>query len=248
MARPLGAPSRATRRSSVLAFSLLLVALAACGDPEYQYLRDPGGDTAFKIPQEWTVFSKAAVLGIPEGGSQPQTPDPIEWLYGFDADPNPSRGHLLNGQDLSTNYPAGIAFVQRLNPQLRDQVNFSTLRNLLFPVDGFSPDDIQFIAFEDLLLDGGVRGSHLEFRFREAALPEAVANLASQGMASGPSGLGGVSGRLFAPTFVHVSQVSLLDARTDRVYYIAVLCSAECFQSHALQIRSIIDSWTVKPS
>jgi hypothetical protein len=38
-----------------------------------------------------------------------------------------------------------------------------------------------------------------------------------------------------------------VDADTSRVYYLAVLCSAECFNRNRSDIEAIVDSWTVLP-
>ena len=66
----------------------LAMALAACGSPSYEYVRNTEARTAFKIPIDWTVFDEAALQGE-AAGPPVNTPDPVEWLVGLDGDPSP---------------------------------------------------------------------------------------------------------------------------------------------------------------
>jgi hypothetical protein len=254
---PISLLQRALRgRGSIRLWSVLVVgalALTSCADRAFEYVRDSERGTAFKVPSDWTVFDKQEFLGIPDGATS-TSPDPIEWLVAIDGAPSPSVGHVLNNTELSTDFPQGLAFVVRLNPRIRDQVSFEYLRNMVFPVDALSqnPDNLQMLGYKDLLLDDGVRGIQLEYQFRESALEEALQAAQQQGAAPPPEGTprpsGGNSTGLFLTSFVRVHQIALLDANTNRVYFIAVMCQADCYDRNSSAIQSIIDSWTVRPA
>ena len=60
--------------------------------------------------------------------------------------------------------------------------------------------------------------------------------------------LGGVHAALLSPDFVTVDQMAYVNADSSRVYIMAVLCSAACYQRNDVPISSsIVDSWTVLP-
>jgi hypothetical protein len=251
----IGRGRRTGRRLAMIA-GVLPVLLAACGTPGYQYIRNTSTRSAFKIPTGWTTFDKATYLGLPSG-PQPSAPDPIRWLVALDGSPSPSVSHIVNSSDLATTYPQGLALVYHLNPVTRDSVSLQKLRNFLFPVDFFqNPDDIQFLSYNDsVLLDQNrVHGVKLSYQFRENALPDAIsASQQQQGEstggppAPGASLVGGSFSSGLGPTFVHVDQVAYLDANSQNVYFLALLCSATCFDRNHAAIETAVSSWTVLP-
>lgn len=229
-----------------LALALLLgvgaLALPACGETAFRYVRNSDTRTAFKVPNDWTVFDKQAFLRLPPG-PEASTPDPIEWLVALDGDPSPDVQHVLNAEDLATRHPQGIALVFTLSPENRDQASLRYVRNFLVPVDDLmqlGTDNISILAYDDSLTgDGGLRGSHIVFQFRPSALGQL------QEGQGGVEGGGGTSA--FSPEFVVVNQVAYLDANAENVYLMALMCSAECYADHQQDIDDAIDSWTVRP-
>ena len=59
--------------------------------------------------------------------------------------------------------------------------------------------------------------------------------------------LGGSGVAVLSPEFVQVNQTAYLDPATNRLYFIAVLCSAECYARNRGDIDVTVDSWTVLP-
>jgi hypothetical protein len=220
----------------VVAIALLGLVLGGCGPPSHRYVRNTEQRTAFKLPADWTVYDEQQLLGQGETASA-DTPDPREWLVGFDADPSPSIAHVVgSGGSFATDYPSGIAAVFRLSPQQRDQVSLGQLRNLIVPIDTIveelGQEAVRVLAYDDRLMREGFRGLHLEFQVLESA----IAQVGDQ------TGSG-----LLNDTYVHVSQTAYLDETTDRVYVFAVMCSAECFARNRGEIQTAVDSWTVLP-
>lgn len=222
----------------LLVVAVASTSLAACGSPSYEYVRNTEAKTAFKVPHEWTLFDEAAMQGDPPG-AQASTPDTIEWLVGLDADPSPAREHVLSLADgYDTAFPQGMAVVYQLSTQVRDRVNLELLRNLLIPIDQIRDDvgveAINMIAYDDHLDVDGFRGLHLEAQVSISAL-ETV---------EGIGGAGGAS-LLVSDDYLHINQTAYMDPTTDKVYILALLCSADCYARNRSDIETVVNSWAV---
>ena len=229
--------SRTLPRSLVALGAVLLVTLSACGQPEYRYVRNTEARTAFKVPHDWQVFDETQA-----GEGQASTPDPVNWLIGLDGDPQPAAGHILSSQDeLATEYPQGIAAVITLNSRLRDQANVGTLRNLVLPVDGLQEevgaDAVTLLAYDDRIVKDGFRGMHMEVQVADSALKTYNAGAAAS---TSEPGLAGES-------YIHMTQTAYYDPTTDKVYFLAVLCEANCYSRNRGDIETVINSWAVIP-
>lgn len=238
-------------RYILASFSLMVLAVS-CAAPRYEYVRNTSLRTAFKVPRQWKVFDRETLLGLPPG-PQPSTPDPIRWLVGIDGDPQPSVSNVLDPAALNTDYPQGVALVQRFSFDDRDRSSFNALRNYLFPVDTLLQDanSAQVLSYDDSIDNDGVRGLHIVFQFRASSLASAQAS-ATQTATSGAADLqrtllGGLQAALLSPDYVTVDQMAFVNADSSQVYFIAVLCSAACYQRNSSDISSIVDSWTVLP-
>jgi hypothetical protein len=250
---------RVRGRSPLLATLAGLLAvsfvLAACSPPEYRYVRDSSTRTAFRVPTAWTLYDEATVLGEIQG-QQGDQPDPIRWLVGLDGDPTASVGHILNGADLGTDYPQGIAVVQQLSFVERDNESLSYLRNFMFPIDQLIQNDsnAKVVTYDDEIQDGNLRGLHMVISFREAALADARAAAAAAGTSGTPAInsdklqralLGGTGANVLTPGFVEFDQKAYVDDATHNVYLVIMLCSSECYSRNHAQIEGAVDSWTV---
>jgi hypothetical protein len=248
------------RRSSVLVTLAGLLALSfvlsACSPPQYRYVRDSSTKTAFRIPTAWTTYDEAAVLGEVAGQQTGDQPDPIRWLVGMDGDPSASVGHILNGADLATDYPQGIAIVQQLSFVERDSESLSYLRNYMFPIDQLiqNESNAKVVTYNDEVQKGTLRGLHMVISFRESALADARAAAAAAGTGGAPAVnsdklqralLGGSGTSVLTPGFVEFDQAAYVDDATHNVYLVIMLCSSECYQRNRAQIEGTVDSWTV---
>jgi hypothetical protein len=209
-------------------------ALSACGSPDYEYVRNTEARTAFKVPIEWTVFDEATLQGE-QAGPPVDTPDPVEWLIGLDADPAPTVEHVLTQGGYFSDYPQGIAAVLQLTAEQRDGINYGALRNLILPIDQIQDqvgrEAVQVLAYDDRIEKDGFRGLHMEAQIWASALE---GDVTTDGGAV-----------LFDDRFVQISQTAYMDPASDKVYVLAVLCSAECYGRNRGDIESVIDSWAV---
>lgn len=238
-------------RRSLVSTCLILLAVS-CSAPRYEYVRNTSLRTAFKVPRDWKLFDRETLLGTPPG-PQPSTPDPIRWLVGIDGDPQPSVSHVLDPSTLNTDHPQGVALIQRSSFDDRDRSSLNSLRNYLFPVDALLQDanSAQVLSYDDSIDKDGVRGLHIVFQFRASSLASAQAST-TQTAAAGTTDLqrtllGGVHAALLSPDYVTVDQMAFVNPDATQVYFIAVLCSAACYQRNSSDISSIVDSWTVLP-
>jgi hypothetical protein len=236
------------RRASLASFCAILA--VSCAAPQYQYVRDSHTRTAFRVPTTWTIFDKQAVLGLPPG-PQASTPDPIEWLVGIDGAPQASVGHVLDTHNLASDEPQGIGLVRELSFSERDTASIAYLRNFLFPIDQLiqNESDAAVVSYDDKLDQNGFRGIQMVFQFRASALAKATASSATPS----PTGdeqlqralLGGEGVAVLSPDFVEVDQKAFIDPTSSKVYYVAILCSADCYQHNRDQITAAVESWTV---
>jgi hypothetical protein len=218
---------------------LTVTLLVACGPPSHQYVRNTEQRTAFKLPRAWTLFDESELLGDTGGEPSAGSPDPREWLVGFDADPAPAVGHVIGADGtMATDYPMGIAGVFRLSTQQRDQINLGALRNVVIPIDSISEEvgqhAVRLLEYDDHVVRDGYRGVRVEFQVLESAAAEA-AGVPVEGTA------------LLDDTYVHVSQTAYFDESTERVYVFAVMCSTECYGRNRGDIDTAVESWTVLP-
>lgn len=239
-------PRPAPRSAGLLvALAAGILSLTACGSSGFAYQRNTEVGAAFKLPNEWTTFDKSAVLGTPPG-PQPQTPDPIQWLVGFDAASGASAADLFASNG-AVAHPQGIAAVFELSATDRDTMSFQTLRNFPFPVDALSQntDDFRLVSYDDHYAPkGGYRGVRLVYQYRATALPAAESSSSGSGSSLDTSSTGPA---LLDPTFVQVSEVALVDQSTQRSYYLAVWCDASCYSRNASAIDGVVQSWAVNP-
>lgn len=251
-----GMPPRPRFRAfaAVLATSFVLGACASssAGGGGNTYMRNTNERTAFRLPQGWTTYDEATVLGQ-SGAPQGDVADPIKWLVGMDGDPAPSVSHVLNGDDVSTDYPEGIAMVQELSFAERDSMSMSTLRNYIFPVDQLIQDDNSavVVSYDDEGVKNGTRGVHMVISFREAIL--AAARQAAAGQNAPPTDsdalqralLGGGGTAILTPGWVEFNQYSVVDQSTHKLYLMILVCTSECYQRNRATIEDTVNSWTV---
>lgn len=238
------------RLATLIACSAIV--LSSCAEPSYEYVRNTDVRAAFRIPAGWAAFSEDEVLGL-GSGPPADTPDPIRWLVGLDGSPEASVDHILDRAHLAGDHPQGLVLVQDLSFIERDAASIQYLRNFIFPVDALlqNASDAQVLAYDDDVQREGFRGVHLVYQFRASAL-DTIAQADPQQQTAAPSDLqrsllGGAGVGVLSPDFVQVSQTAYLDPSSNRVYFMAVLCSATCFSRNRGDIEATVDSWTVLP-
>ncbi len=123
----------------------------------------------------------------------------------------------LSHSFVTGDYPFGQVRVRALGDEEADLYSFAMLRNEIVEVDElYQADQLEPLANVRQLTEKGLRGSRLEYSVTR-----------EQG------------------TFV-MSQVGFVDTATRNVWFLAVGCSASCYQRHKRAIHDVMDSWTVE--
>lgn len=219
---------RQLRRTAVglVAAGTMLAGLSACATPAYTYATDNADQAYFKVPSGWPqadpldVSRVQQVLGITPSG----TGGSFTWVRAYETATHPSRVALLISRT-----PVVYASVENLKTDLRNALNFNTMRDLIFPV---TPADRQLAAKAGVNLPGftvlasstittkdGVRGINEEYGFL----------------------VGGVQPVLF-------DQTVLTNSSTTKLYLLLVRCDEQCFSAHLAQIKTVVQSFTVRGS
>ncbi len=194
-----------------------VVVLAACGSPDYHYVKNTSDQTFVRVPRDWTLFDEDQLLDVsdesPEAKAQFKQ---LSWSVAFDAAPKPSLDHVLS----DAGHPTGLVQVRTLLPEQRDSFSLSDLRTLLLPFDPLSEEsqgDVEVIEAREVRQPGGLHGSEL------------LINLETD-----------------EGERVKWRQVALVDSGFRKVHLLAVSCSTDCYARNEEVIDRVITSWRVK--
>lgn len=201
----------------------VIVTTAACGAPEYTYVKNSSDRTYFKVPASWRLIDEKALKQISGGGSTPSEDSDGTWAVAYDAADVPSPAHLV---DKDTSEPIVYASVQQVPEAARAQVSLDTLRDLLLPVtpaarEGAAAGSATFTDFnlveETVLTPPGFRGVHEVFQYR---------------VQKGP-----------LQTF---DKTAYMNSDASKVYVMLLRCSSECYQARRAELESVTASFTVQ--
>jgi len=210
-------PRGAARLVPVVAAAL--VVLAACGAPEYRYVKSTSDRTYFRIPSHWTLFDEDELLRSSDQSAEAKNQfKRLTWSVAFDGSGEPSLEHILSESE----HPSGLVQVRTLLPEQRDAFRLADLRSLLLPFDPLSEEaqttgDVEVLRIRDVRRPGGLHGSEL------------LMNLKSD------------SGKI-----LKWRQVALTDANVSKIHVLAISCGDECYTANEDVIGKVIDSWKVK--
>src|SRR5262245_30568317 len=219
MRGPLSRPARLL----VLGVGLAVLAVS-CSSSGYTYVSSSDRKAFFKVPTNWKFFDKRDILVASGQSLSAETNRQLPWLIAFDSDPKPSLDHVL-ALEKAPSYPVVEARIQKLTPQLRDQLSLGGIRNVIYPIDQLlSVNAAEILAYKDVVLPGGLHGNQVTY--------DVIPNGAT-GVASGGS-------------VIRVNQTAVVDASTNTLYIFLIRCESHCFQSNRALINQIADSWTVK--
>jgi len=214
----------AGRVLSLCVVGAVVAGLNACGTPAYTYVKNSADSTYFKVPSSWQAIDQQALQNALGGDQSTANGEPASWMVAYDAADTPSPAHLV---ERDTGLPIVYATVRKLSPQMRGQVSFDSLRDMLLPVTSAARagQTAQASIFTDFtLLDesvltpgAGIRGVHEVFRYR---------------VQGGPP-----------QTF---DQTSYVNDDASKVYVLLVRCSTECYEQRRDEIQDVVSSFTVR--
>ena len=208
-------------RGGAVAFACAAaLVLGACGSG-YHYVKnstDDGSGTYFKVPEGWHIYNENEFVKSRHlSPTKAREAKANGWAVAFDGSPKPTLKHY---ESVAPRQPFGIAEVRTLGRQERDEFSLMAMRNYFVPVDDLAQSgvDVTPLRLEDITRDGGFHGQRFTFEFTIPSSNESVT----------------------------VDQVALVDAGTKAVHFLAVTCSAQCYDRNKDTINTVMDSWTVK--
>jgi hypothetical protein len=220
---------RQLRRTAVglVGAGTMLVALTACAAPSFTYAADKADQAYFKVPSDWpqvnpTALSDAQLdLSKSSAGAAGGT---FAWSRAYDSVADPAATALLAGSKT----PVVYASVQNLSSSSRAALSFDYMRDLVWPVTsgarqaaaaaGFTLTDFSLISSKTITTKGGLRGINELYEFEVGGLPDAF------------------------------DQTVLTNGSTTKLYLLMVQCYQNCFISHEAQIKTVVNSFTVRGS
>jgi hypothetical protein len=222
MAVPRGVTGRRALLRGAVAFACAaaFVVLAACGSG-YHYVKnstDDGSGTYFKVPQGWRIYNENEFVKSRHlSPTQAKDAKSSGWAVAFDGSSRPTLKHYEN---VAPKQPFGIAEVRTLGRQERDEFSLAAMRNYFVPVDDLAQSgvDVTPLRLDEFTRDGGFHGQRFTFEFTVPSSNESVT----------------------------VDQVAVIDAGTKQIHFLAITCSAQCYEHHKNTINTVMDSWTVK--
>ena len=220
---------RQLRRTAVglVTAAIMLAGLAACAAPAYNYAADDADQAYFKVPSAWpevgpqtmSVFQLS--LGTTLVGTGSGT---FAWTRAYDATPHPSASLLLVGSPT----PVVYASVHDLATDLRNALSFNQMRDLVFPVtaaarkqaaaSGINLSGFTLFGSSTITTNDGVRGINEVYGFLLGGKP------------------------------VVFDQTVLTNSSTTKLYLLLVQCDEKCFSSNVAQIKTVVQSFTVRGS
>jgi hypothetical protein len=220
MAAPRVAGRTAKRGGALLLLCAAAFALPACSGSGYQYVKNgsDGSGTYFKVPDAWRIYDENAFIKSRHlSPTKAKAARAEAWTVAFDASSRPTLKHF---NELATKQPFGIAEVRTLDPKERDEFSLMAMRNYFVPVDDLTQTGGELVPLraDEFTRDGGFHGLRLTFEFTLPTDKEAVT----------------------------VDQVSIVDAGTKEVHFLAISCRSSCYEQKKDTINKIVDSWTVK--
>jgi hypothetical protein len=195
--------------------------LAACSGSGYHYVKnstDDGSGTYFKLPEGWKIYDEDEFVKSRHlSPTQAKEAKASGWAVAFDGSPNPTLKHFRSA---APKEPFGIAEVRTLGQKERDEFSLMAMRNYFVPVDDLAQSgvDITPLRIDEFTRDGGFHGQRFAFEFTIPSSNQSVT----------------------------VDQIAVIDAGTKEVHFLAITCSAQCYEREKGTIDTVMDSWTVK--
>jgi hypothetical protein len=221
-------PRRTATTAAAAAVALAVTGLTGCGAPGYTYAADSSDQAYFKVPAGWLQVSPAALANaqsslLGQSAAGP-TGGRLAWSRAYDPAADPSATDLLAGSKT----PVVYASVQNLRDSLRAELSFNFMRDLLLPVtsgarqeasaEGEKLTGFSLVSSTTITGSDGVHGINELFEYDVGGQPDAF------------------------------DQTVLTNGATTKLYLLLVQCFQSCFVAHAAQIRTVVDSFTVRGS
>jgi hypothetical protein len=207
--------------------ALMMASLTGCAAPAYTYAADSNDQAYFKVPSGWRQVSPQLVSDAQQSISKTAAGSlggKLIWSRAYTAATDLPASRLLADSPA----PVVYASVQVLRDSLRAELSFNQMRDLILAV---TPEARQEAAAEGAKLppykllgsitvatSNGYRGIVEQYVYDIGGLPD------------------------------EFLQTVLTNSATTKVYLLLVQCLTTCFSTHAAQIETVAQSFTVRGS
>jgi len=221
MALPRVVGRRAKRGGAAAFLCAAALVVASCTGSGYHYVKNStndGSGTYFKVPEGWKIYDENEFVKSRHlSPTQAKDAKASGWAVAFDGNPRPTLKHY---ESVAPKDPFGIAEVRTLGRQERDEFSLMAMRNYFVPVDDLAQSgvDITPLRLDEFTRDAGLHGQRFTFEFTIPSSNESVT----------------------------VDQVAIVDPSTKEIHFLAITCSARCYEREKDTINTVMDSWTVK--
>jgi hypothetical protein len=214
--------------ATVIAVAAVLASAAACGAPQFTYVKNSGQKTYFKVPHAWHQIGTDTLDDVLSGTNPDSAAASVRqqlwWSVAYDASADPAPEHLLT--NAVTEQPIVYARVSQLTEPQQNAVSLDLLRNLFLPVTA----DARQAAAEALPLTG------FELLHDEVLTPR-----------SGLHGVRVVYDYELAFGVLHTFDLTaLVNNDNSKLYLMIIRCSTSCYRERAGELDTIATSFTVR--
>jgi hypothetical protein len=213
-----------------------LLLSAGCGKPAYTYVKNTDVKTYFKVPASWTsvdtsrsdTYFAIRLFGAEDPDSETvQVFKRVSWSVMYDSAQDPSGVRMAT--PVPSLSPVAYALVTPMPPALQDHLSFDLLRNLIDPV---SDSARQYVESSN-----------------PGSLPPAFELLDNQILTPTPGmhGIRVVYNEANESSFVHTYDLTALTNNDSSLLYVLLVwCTSTCYREHAVEINTVVTSFTVR--
>jgi hypothetical protein len=208
------------------AVAVAMTALAGCASPGYTYASDTSDHAYFKVPAGWQQVSPVAVRDAQLTQLSQSAAGPAGGAFAWSR-AYAGTAHLpITALFAGSRTPVVYASVQDIGSALRAALSYDFMRDLLLPVTpqarqaaaaaGQQLTGFSLVASSIVTGSGGVRGINELFEYDFGGQPDAF------------------------------DQTVLTNSSTTKLYLLLVQCYQSCFVAHENQIKTVVESFTVR--
>lgn len=216
------------RRSIHVALILVVALVAGCGSPEFEYVKNSGHKTYFKVPHGWHQTATKSLDDALSGTNTDSVAAAMRqqswWSVAYDAADVPAANHLVTVGP--TDDPIVYARVAPMTEEQQSKVSLDLLRDAFLPVTPearkatagtFPLTGFELVRSEVLTPSTGLHGVRVVFDYELA------------------------NGLLH--TF---DQTALVNNEGTMLYLLIIRCSTSCYRDRMSELDTIATSFTVR--
>ena len=212
----------------VLAVAAILVT-AACAAPEYNYVKNSGQKTYFKVPHDWqqtgTDSLDDELTDTPADSARAAARKQAWWSVAYDAASTPNAQHLTsNGV---TAQPIVYARIAPLTKSQQNAVSLDALRDFILPVTDYG---------REAAAESGIELSGFELLHDEVLAP-----------GNGVRGIRVVFDYMLGSGVLHTfDKTVLVNNDNSKMYLLMIRCTTACYKARFDELNAIATSFTVR--